>query len=439
MTASNAPTPLGDNAGFPSASEPSEPVTTAEIIRLTTPGRSRPPNSWPREESFPDTAGLRRMTYPVSGRQTWGYRYTDPVTGKRNLHTLGPCESMDEIEARVRAREIRRDLERGISPKRSSITLTVLFDVVYLPCAERNNKGSWRDDKSRFDQLIRPVLGHRVANTIRSEDIRQLAEDLVAGRLPGARRTHYAQGTANHVVNLLKAIYRVGVEKKVVSNNPAREVRVRPAQNHRRVVFTPSDLEALIPALQNVPEKQRLLIVFLLATSARIGEIRGARHVDVDVAARTLFIPKAKNRQSVTLPLSDVAMQAYEEVRGLRREGNPYLFPAVRGEGPMATPRKAFNQLLASVGIEHRTFHDLRRTAITTAVQLPGVTLLDASRMANHSSTRITEDRYVALPLERIRHVASAVADHMNLQQALQPVASPPVESSSDAKEDPMT
>lgn len=397
-----------------------QPLDAALSERVTPLLARAQPRGWPIEESFPDEKGLRRLTDRVSGRQTWALRYRCPLKGSANLATLGPCDTMDEIAARVAAREMKRLIAQGVSPVAPRLTVGLVYDHVYEPWAQQH-KRSWRDDRSRFNRVIRPVLGNEIADDLRPQAILQLAEDLLSGRRPGPRRDRYTEGSVNLVIALLKAIYREGVRAKVLSANPARDVRLLRLSNHRRVIYTDVDLAKLLPALRDAKPLLRLLVVLLLATSARIGELLGARHCDVDVVAGTLHVARAKNGRPVDLPLSEVGLAAYRELQTLAREGNPHLFPARHGSGPMSPPRKALNQLLQQLGIPHRTFHDMRRTGISTAVQLPGVTLLDASRLANHAGTRITEERYVVLPQDRIRQVATAVGDRLNLQLALQP------------------
>jgi integrase len=141
-----------------------------------------------------------------------------------------------------------------------------------------------------------------------------------------------------------------------------------------------------------------------LAIAVRIGELINARHDDVDEFSCTLSVKLTKRGNAMLVPLPPMFMRAYQELKTLRRPGNPHLFPALRGTGPMSPPRRAFKKVLIAAGIkERRILHDARKTAATVAINCPGVTLLDVSRSLNHASIRITEQRYLVTDEDRIR------------------------------------
>ncbi len=360
--------------------------------------------------------GLRKVTYP-SGRETWIYRYTDPLTDKRPCITIGDCRDIDEIAARIEARTYAQRLQAGLSPRQSSMTLAAYFDRHYLPWAKAN-KRSWRDDESRFNLYIRDGLGQKVACTITAREIKALGEEL-------RQEKGLADSTVNAVLNLFKAIFREGCNAGAIEANPAKQVKLLKVDNLRHEIYSDEEIARILPALNAINPLVGKLFVMLLGTGARIGELLNARHADVDEAARTLRLVKTKSGRPMTLPLSQVVMAIYADLKALAREGNPHLFPASHGCGPMSPPRKAFQKVLAGLGIRNRTFHDARRTAISAVVQLPGMSVLDASRLANHASVRLTETRYVVVGQERLRMAVEGLSQALPLGLAIKPLNHP--------------
>lgn len=368
------------------------------------------------EAAVEGAPGLRKVTYR-SGRETWIYRYTDSLTHKRTSITIGDCRDIDEIAARIEARTYAQRLQAGLSPRQSSMTLAAYFDGHYLPWAQAN-KRSWRDDASRFNLYIRDGLGQKVVSTIIAREIKALGEELRQGK-------GLANSTVNAVLNLFKAIFREACNAGVIEVNPAKRIKLLKLDNLRHEVYSDEEVALILAALNAINPLVAKLFAMLLGTGARIGELLSARHVDVDEGACTLRLSKTKSGRPMTLPLSQTVMAIYAELKALAREGNPYLFPACRGTGPMSPPRKAFQKVLADLGIRNRTLHDARRTAISTVVQLPGMSVLDASRLANHASVRLTETRYVVVGHDRLRMAVEGLSQALPLGLAVKPI--PPI------------
>ena len=366
------------------------------------------------EQPVEGCPGLRKVTYR-SGRQVWIYRYTDPLTGLRTCITIGDCREIDEIGARVEARTYAQRLQAGLPPRQSAMTLAGFFDACYLPWAQAH-KRSWRDDLSRFNQYIRATLGTRMLVTLTDRQIKQLGDDLRQGAMALARRDKLSDSTVNAVLSLLKAICREAWQAGLIDTNPAKRVKLLKLDNLRHEVYSAEEITRILPALQVVNPVLALLFTMLLGTGMRIGELLNACHEDIDEVAGTLRLKKTKSGQPMTVPLSQTVMAAYAELKAFQREGNPHLFPACRGSGPMSPPRKAFQKVLAELGIRNRTFHDTRRTAISTVVQLPGLSALDASRLANHASVRLTETRYVVVGQNRLRQAVEGLSNRLSSQ-----------------------
>lgn len=374
----------------------------------------------PVQSAVKGCPGLYKVTHP-NGREEWSFRYRDPATGKRPRIQIGDCRQVDEIAARIAVRTYTQRLQAGQSPRETTLTLAAYFDEHYLPWAQAH-KRSWRDDLSRFNQYIRADLGQRAMVSINAPQIEALRLDLLQGGCAKAQREPLAPSTVNSTTFLVQAIYREAQTAGLVDHNPAKRVKPLKVDNLRHEVYSDAEVALILPALRALNLLAALLFAMLLGTGARIGELLNARHADVDEAAGTLRLSKTKSGRPMTLPLSTAVLALYAELKTLARDGNPYLFPARHGSGPMSPPRKVFQQVLADLGIRNRTWHDARRTAISKVVQMPGLSVLDASRLANHASVRLTETRYVVVGQDRLRLAVEGLSRALPLGLAIAPV-----------------
>lgn len=395
------------------------PRAPSNVVPLR--GASTPPNAQRYiEVTIQHCPGLKRRKDTISGHESWVLRYTDPLSRQRTSTVIGHGAEMDEYAAVAYARQLRKDLKTGRSPRAGSMPLEVYFDQHYLP-KMRGVKRSWLDDRGRFNASIRQALGKRTLASLTTRDLRVFVDAVRSGVYPSARVDRLSDGSINQITALLKAIFREAVQLGSLESSPAQALRLLKLNNLRHVVYSAEEIARILTALREINVQVALLFALLLATGARIGEILATLHADLDLVNGVLHLRHTKSGRPMAMPLSESALAICREQLDMARPGNAHLFPAARGTGPMAPPRKAFQAVLSQLGIRNRTFHDARRTAITLAAHAPGVGLLAASRMANHASTRITETRYVVTSDARVRLAVDAVSRSLPLHLGMRP------------------
>ena len=348
----------------------------------------------------------------------WVLDYVNPTTKKPTHKTLGKVSDLSEFQACLKAQQYLDAIAADVDPFAGDLTVAQYFDERRLPWAKLKLR-SWRDLKGVFDRYVRPKIGHRKMRDVNRRELQALLDDFQAGVVPTARRERLSHSTRNHIGACLKGVFSHAFKAGDIPTNPAAGIKLQRPNNERQEVFTTEQLACIFLLLKAENPLLLLLFVLLLATAARVSELLNAQHADVDEVAGTIFLKQTKSGRSFRLVLSEPALAAYAELKALVVPGNPYLFPGKRVGRPMTPPRKAFQRVLAAAGITNRTFHDARRTAITIAVQSPGVTLTDASRMANHANSRITEARYVVVGDSRIRNAVNEIGKRLPLHLAL--------------------
>ncbi|MES2879536.1 MAG: site-specific integrase [Pseudomonadota bacterium] len=223
--------------------------------------------------------------------------------------------------------------------------------------------------------------------------------------------------TVNRYKALLKAVVSRAYRQDIVLRNVAKQLVLSPENNFRDRVITGDEYPRLGAALEHAPFKVACLVKLLLATGLRVGEALNATFADVDRPNAVLHLALTKNGRSHKAPLSPVALAVIDKLEAARC--NEFLFPSASGVGPMSRPGKAFKKILADAGITGLTLHDLRRTVATEAIRTPGVTVHDVSRLLNHSSVRVTEERYLVACNDRMlnasTHASSFIAARMSV------------------------
>lgn len=359
---------------------------------------------------------LERWDYEKN--PAWVLDYVNPNTKKPSHKTIGKVSDLSEFQACLKAQQFLVAFTAGGDPFAGDLAVSQYFDTRYLPSAKLHLR-SWPDVKGVFDRYIRPQIGGRKMRDMSLRELRALMDGFKAGVSPTARRKCLSQSTQNHIGACLKGLFSHAFKAGDISTNPAVGIKLQKPNNERQEVYSADQLECIFLLLKAENPFLTLLFVMLLATAARVSELLNAQHVDVDEVAGTIFLKQTKSGRSFRLVLSAPALAAYAELKTLAVPGNAYLFPGKRAGRPMTPPRKAFQKVLAAAGITNRTFHDARRTAITMAVQSPGVSLTDASRMANHANSRITEARYVVVGDARIRNAVNEIGKRLPLHLGL--------------------
>jgi integrase len=335
--------------------------------------------------------------------------------------------------ARDEARRLLGDVANNVDPAadkraaRNAQTVSELCDM-YLEDAEAGRLMTRRRtakkastliiDRGRIERHIKPLLGSRkVASVIRA-DVERFMHDVTAGKTAGRTKTakkrglahvRGGSGTASRTVGLLGAIFTYAVRHRMRSDNPVRGV-MRPADGQRNRRLTDAEYEALGAALRaahgaNIWPAAVAAARFLALTGWRSGEVLALRWNALDLARRTATLTDTKTGRSVR-PLSHAACDV---LRWLSRTGD-LVFPATRGNGPMAGFRKLWDKI-AAVGAlpADVTPHVLRHSFASLAGDL-GYSDPTIACLIGHQGHTMTS-RYIHAADAVLLAAADAVAD----------------------------
>lgn len=181
------------------------------------------------------------------------------------------------------------------------------------------------------------------------------------------------------------------IDAPMLPRKGASLIAAAPAARAR--VLTDAELKAVWEAADREPPKLRAVIRLLILTAAREAEVAGmaVREVDREAARWRIPAERAKNRTSITVPLSPLALAEVAAVWPKEAEPDQFLFgrtaaAAFQGFGRLKKRIDAASKVAAW------RWHDLRRTARTGMTRL-GVPRDHAEAAINHISGRSKLER----------------------------------------------
>lgn len=218
-------------------------------------------------------------TERVDGR--YCFRYTDSRTGKRQ-----GIYAHDLVTLREKEKQIAKDIEDGILADRATKKLT-LNEMFAEYMQTRKLKESTRANYQRiWNNHIKDELGVIKVVQLRSSDIKKLYMKL--------SNAGYAHTTIKTLHNMIYPALELAVEDDIIRKNPAKHALSSEMGNEARErdALTLQQQERLLRFVRNsnVYNIHEPMLVILLETAVRCGELIGLRWRDVDMAKQEVSI-----------------------------------------------------------------------------------------------------------------------------------------------------
>ena len=296
--------------------------------------------------------GLSILVKPTSvpGRLSKSWSQRVRINGRPANLGLGSYPRTTLAEARVKALENRRAIDKGQDPRGGGVPA---FEEAVEKVIELHRKtwklggkseGQWRASLTRY---VMPQIGRMTVDKITTADVLRVLTPI----------WNEKRVTAQRVRTRIGAIMKWAVAKGYREDNPAGDAigAALPRGGIRKQHFPALRHSQVAAALETVRASEswvglKLAFEFQVLTAARGGEVRLATWDDIDLDGRvwTISASRMKSGRAHRVPLSPAALAVLEKAREIPGDTG-LIFRSVTGRTLSAT---APSLLLHDNGIE---------------------------------------------------------------------------------------
>ncbi len=276
--------------------------------------------------------GLSLLVKPTaSGRlsKTWAQRMR--INGKPFNVGLGPYPVVTLAEARAKALENRRAIEKGMDPRSGGMPTFERAAETVIALHAKNWKGDHSEKQWRqcFRDYAFPQLGRKRVGEITTADVLACLVPIWSEKRP----------TASRVRRRIGAVMKWAVAKGYREDNPAGDAiaAALPRGNRHRTHFRALPHAEVAAALEAARASDawvgiRLCLEFVALTATRSGEARRARWGEIDWDRATWTVPaeRMKAGREHRVPLSSGARAVLDQAREIEN-GSGLIFPSFKG------------------------------------------------------------------------------------------------------------
>ncbi|MFQ5519989.1 MAG: tyrosine-type recombinase/integrase [Candidatus Methylomirabilia bacterium] len=196
-----------------------------------------------------------------------------------------------------------------------------------------------------------------------------------------SRLTSVKPSTVNHELATLRHLYTMAIKWSYVTRNPVKAVKPLKEPPGRVRYLAPEEREALLAVCDGdlFP-----VVLILLNTGLRRGELLALTWVDIDLRQRLLTVRNSKTHRSRRVPLNDTCLSV---LRSLPRRLTPQakVFPRWTPEALTM----AFRRAVKRAGIKDLRLHDLRHD-VASQLAMRNVSLRTIQELLGHADPRMS-------------------------------------------------
>jgi integrase len=317
------------------------------------------------------------------------------IEGEPERITLGRFPAMTVEQASKKAAQVNAQIAAGINPAeikraiRGEPTFDKLFKD-YIEGYSKPKKRTWRDDEAMYDLHLSKPLGGRKVSSITRPQIKAIHRKIT-------KSGHLYQ--ANRVLSLVSSVFKWAIDEERCEDNPAAGIKRNKEQDRDRWLQA-DELPRFFEAIAEEPnESLRDYILLSLLTGARRTNMLEMRWADVNLERAEWRIERTKNDDPQTVTLSPEAVEILRNRKPERAE--KFVFTGKGKRGHLVEPRKGWERILKSAGIDDLRIHDLRGSLGSWQAR-SGASLAIVGKSLGHKTSKATEI-YARMDLDPVR------------------------------------
>ncbi|EFL86863.1 hypothetical protein HMPREF0326_00637 [Desulfovibrio sp. 3_1_syn3] len=301
------------------------------------------------------------------------------------------CKTFEiKADAERWARAVEKEMDGGafISQKEAERTSLEEAFKRFIPEYIEKNLAHPKNEIVRAHGIMKYPFAKKSLVAIRGNDIAKLIQE------------REAQGRSPHTIArdiaLISRLYEVaranwGMEGLM---NPTKNVIKPKLPQGRTRRLMPGEEKKLLEASSKAFQR---ILRFALESSMRREEIASLTWQQVDLERCILFLPKTKNGEARTVPLSPAALAILKEIprpEGERHDQRVFSYTISSITGAM-------RENCAKAGIKDLRFHDLRHEAISRLFENTDLDVMEIRMITGHKTLQMLA-RYTHLRAERL-------------------------------------
>lgn len=209
----------------------------------------------------------------------------------------------------------------------------------------------------------------------------------------------YSRGYKSNCKSVLNRIFNFALKNDFIDSNKVQFVELGKKNIVvERKIFTRDEINIL---WQNLKVNNVYIILILIYTGMRIGELLNLKVADVDLGNKVIYIRKSKTSSGIrTIPIPDKILSLFTDNISYENE----YFILSKNLTPLSymTFKYRFNVLLEKLGIQKHTIHDTRHT-FATMLNNADANSTSIIKLIGHSDFSITENVYTHKDMEELR------------------------------------
>jgi len=342
---------------------------------------------------FDDSLAGFGVRLRAGGKRTWIAQYR--LGAKQRRMTLGTLDTVDEAEARRRAKTALSKVHLGHDPQmekterraQAAVTLASVADLYLAYAQERLKPRSFLEVKRHLQQHWAPLAERALSSIGRSD---------VAAQLASIDRKN-GPFAANRARASLSALFSWAIGEGIANDNPVAGTNKPTEEISRDRVLTSKEL-AFTWKLAGEAD-YGAIVRLLILTGQRREEVGGMlwSEIDLDAALWSIGAARTKNGQPHDVPLSPAALSILRSLS--RQDDRDYVFGSRLGPFQGWSNAKAALDARIVEGLGSKKggaatlspwrLHDIRRTVATQLAEkgvLPHVVEAILNHISGHKA-----------------------------------------------------
>ena len=390
---------------------------SAEFVRNLDISKSGPRTFW---DNDPKATGFG-IRLNAGGSKSFFLNYR--VDGVERRIVIGPYPRWSVVAARERAKELRRDIDRGNDPasdrreRRNAPSVQDLIDRYISDHLSRKRLSEVRanDEKRMLAEIGKHLGGNTKIADVHFGDVQsmhhKIGESVGPGGKPRRIRANRILAVASKMFSL-SLVPRAGellAWRSAALGNPCKGVEKFPEEGRERF-FSGSELARISDALAKYPGVAADCIRLIMFTGARPAEALQARWSEFAVEPGFWVKPSShtKQRRVHRLPLNPPTIELIERLRKKRK--GEWVFPGDKPGEHLAALWHVWHFVRKEAGLEKSArIYDLRHSVASIGAA-EGLSLPVIGRLLGHATPRTTS-RYAHLADDPLREATAKIGN----------------------------